>query len=201
MRDLLAFSKVVHKANEKWWRDPATGEPVKQNLGTKAMLMISELAEAMEGERKNLQDDKLPHRKMGEVELADFVIRVLDVLGAEQHELDRSVFITDHFSHVYKLINQRESDGSFSPHVVEVFKNIYDVNDPAEHLLCICKLVTSFYGFSYKSDLVVMITAAEYYCEKFGYDLWAAVDEKMAYNAERADHKLENRMKEGGKKW
>ena len=35
------------------------------------MLIVSEIAEAMEGERKDLMDDKLPHRKMAEVELAD----------------------------------------------------------------------------------------------------------------------------------
>ena len=33
-----------------------------------------------------------------------------------------------------------------------------------------------------------------------GFDLGAAVQEKMAYNATRADHKPENRAKEGGKK-
>ncbi len=32
----------------------------------------------MEGERKNLMDDKLPHRPMAEVELVDAIIRILD---------------------------------------------------------------------------------------------------------------------------
>lgn len=32
-------------------------------------------------------------------------------------------------------------------------------------------------------------------------DLGAAIAEKMAYNAQRADHKLENRTKEGGKSY
>lgn len=32
----------------------------------------------MEGERRNLPDDKLPHRRMAEVELADAMIRILD---------------------------------------------------------------------------------------------------------------------------
>lgn len=32
-----------------------------------------------------------------------------------------------------------------------------------------------------------------------GLDLGGAVDAKMAYNAERADHKPENRVKDGGK--
>ena len=45
------------------------------------MLCVSELAEAMEGDRKDLMDDHLPHRKMLEVELADAVIRILDMSG------------------------------------------------------------------------------------------------------------------------
>jgi hypothetical protein len=36
----------------------------------------------MEGDRKSLQDDKLPHRTMREVELADAVIRIFDLAGA-----------------------------------------------------------------------------------------------------------------------
>ena len=46
------------------------------------MLVVSEVAEAMEGHRKNLPDDKLPHRPMVEVELADAVIRIADLAGA-----------------------------------------------------------------------------------------------------------------------
>lgn len=34
-----------------------------------------------------------------------------------------------------------------------------------------------------------------------GLDLGGAIDEKLAYNAQRADHKLENRKKEGGKRF
>ena len=45
------------------------------------MLVVSELAEAMEGHRKSLMDDKLPHRPMIEVELADALIRILDISG------------------------------------------------------------------------------------------------------------------------
>lgn len=38
------------------------------------------------------------------------------------------------------------------------------------------------------------------YCGGHGYDLAGAVLEKMAYNADRPDHKPENRAAEGGKK-
>lgn len=71
----------VHEANAKWWVDLETGERIERNVGELLMLSVSELAEAMEGHRKNLQDDKLPHRKMFEVEIADCLIRLLDIAG------------------------------------------------------------------------------------------------------------------------
>lgn len=45
------------------------------------MLIVSEVSEAMEGDRKNLRDDKLSHRKMFDVELADAVIRIFHLAG------------------------------------------------------------------------------------------------------------------------
>jgi hypothetical protein len=44
-------------------------------------LIHSELSEAVEGIRKDAMDDKLPHRKMEEVELADALIRMEDYVG------------------------------------------------------------------------------------------------------------------------
>ena len=76
---LNAMCVQVHKANSKWWKNPATGEPINRNVGEMLMLTVSELAEAMEGHRKGLNDDKLPHRKMIEVELVDAVIRIFDI--------------------------------------------------------------------------------------------------------------------------
>ena len=72
-----------------WWRDPKSGEPTQTNpmcFSQKLMLTVSELSEAMEGDRKGLMDDKLPHRPMREVELADAVIRIFDLAGA--YDLD-----------------------------------------------------------------------------------------------------------------
>ncbi len=69
----------VHAANANWWINLQTGEPLQRNMGELLMLCVSELSEAMEGHRKNLMDDHLPHRKMVEVELADAVIRIFDL--------------------------------------------------------------------------------------------------------------------------
>lgn len=65
-----------------WWNDLETGEPLSRNKGELLCLIHSEISEAMEGVRKDLMDDKLTHRKMEEVELADAVIRILDYAGA-----------------------------------------------------------------------------------------------------------------------
>ncbi len=45
-------------------------------------LMHSEASEALEGIRKDLKDDHLPHRSMEVAELADVVIRIMDYAGA-----------------------------------------------------------------------------------------------------------------------
>ena len=81
------------------------------------MLITSEIAEAMEGARKNLMDSHLKNRKMFEVELADAIIRIFDTAG------------------------------------------------------------------------------------KYNIDLGGAFVEKLEYNLNREDHKLENREKDGGKKF
>lgn len=48
------------------------------NHGEKIALMHSELSEALEGLRKDLMDDHLPHRKMVECEMADTIIRIMN---------------------------------------------------------------------------------------------------------------------------
>lgn len=78
---LNELSRLCHSRNERWYRNPATGEETGTNDGEKFMLMVSEIAEAMEGHRKGLADDKLPHRPMVEVELADALIRIFDYAG------------------------------------------------------------------------------------------------------------------------
>lgn len=74
-----------------WWTNMTTGQDLTSvgypkvlpavNVGEKLMLVVSEVAEAMEGARKNLMDDKVPTRTMLEVELADAVIRIFDLSG------------------------------------------------------------------------------------------------------------------------
>lgn len=80
-----------NSARGGWWNNPVTGEPLVRNRGEMLMLMVSEIAEAMEGERKGLMDDKLPHRPMAEVELADCIIRICDYAGGFGYDLEGAV--------------------------------------------------------------------------------------------------------------
>lgn len=81
--------KEIHDNNVKagWWTDLNTGERKDRNVGELLCLVHSEISEAMEGIRKNLKDDKLPHRSMFEVELADAIIRIFDIAGAYNLDL------------------------------------------------------------------------------------------------------------------
>lgn len=62
-----------------------------REIGTMLMLIVSEVAEAMEGDRRGLMDDHLPHRKMMEVELADAVIRIMDLAGSRGYDLGGAI--------------------------------------------------------------------------------------------------------------
>jgi NTP pyrophosphatase (non-canonical NTP hydrolase) len=69
----------------------------EREVGTLIALCHSELSEALEGARKDLMDDHLKERKMLEVELADCIIRILDMAGL--YDLDVAGAIAD--KHLY----------------------------------------------------------------------------------------------------
>lgn len=86
-----ALARDIRVENNHFYTDLVTGEPIKKDKGNALMLIVSEIAEAFEGERKDLMDDHLPHRKCVEVELADAVIRILDYAGEHSLDLDGAV--------------------------------------------------------------------------------------------------------------
>lgn len=81
----------INSYDAGWWPRLEYGdwpEKVSELVPTKLCLIHSEISEAMEGHRKGLMDSHLPHREMMEVELADAVIRILDLAGAMKYSIE-----------------------------------------------------------------------------------------------------------------
>lgn len=76
-----------------WWTCLQSGKSTKftANIPEKLMLIVSEVAEAMEGLRKDLMDDHIHEKTMFEMELADVLIRVCDLAGSQEINLGEAV--------------------------------------------------------------------------------------------------------------
>jgi hypothetical protein len=180
---LDAFASEVHTLNEKWWLDLDTGLPKDRNLHEVQVLIISEWIECLEGERKDLMDDKLPEHRMAAVEMADAAIRILDLAGA--HRLTLIDFYND-----YATIPPDE----------DVYGGRAPIPDMIFHGCCTVTVPSRFDSEDQYAS--IMLADVERYCIARGYlNLWDIVREKLEYNKYREDHQIEHRRAAGGKKW
>jgi hypothetical protein len=175
--NIVELTKRVHQLNHKWWVDIETGKPLQRNLRELLALVISELSECLEGERKDLMDDKLPHRKMAEVEMADAVIRLMDIAGG----FNMAEFVCE-----VKPVKGLEFPDNKGERIFGIMGAVICIDDDDG-------INMEYVNFT--------LTLIKMYCEKHGYDLYAALEEKLEFNKQRADHKHANRKKAGGKKF
>jgi hypothetical protein len=199
--DFNERARIVHENNHKWWINIETGEPLDRNKGEMLMLVITELAEAAEGIRKNLMDDHLPNRPMAEVELADAEIRMLDFAGGFDYEIDSEVINTIYTYDVETLIENLPSNGEIKLPLNKL-EQLLDVGHP---IIILNQLVKGkeFLGFR-EIDIPTVVTGIIFsiraFAYIFGYDIEGAFHEKNEYNKTRKDHSIEERLKPNGKK-
>ena len=113
---LTFMAAAIHYGNVKagWWTNILTKEPLDRNAGELMMLMVSEIAEGMEGDRKDKQDDHLPQYKMVDVEMADAFIRIMDFCGARACPIGEIVLAKLHYNANradHKQENRLKADG------------------------------------------------------------------------------------------
>ena len=177
MKDLNKQRDEIHAANVRagWWSDLKTGESILETRNRPEMLclVMSELIEAYEDGMA--PDGHLPDYPAFNVEIADTAIRIFDMAGGDKIDLNGGtpVELTGIIStDILSMI-------VFVAHALEGFR----------------KGNTEKYHASIRNLFSSLIATAE----KYDFDLWEVIDAKVAYNSQRADHKVENRKKEGGK--
>lgn len=171
-KSLNELRDEVHQINDKWWRDLKTGERIQRHPKELLMLVVTELSECLEGVRKNLLDDKLKHRFMEEVEMADAYIRLLDIAGGFDFEL---VYIPN--------------------------ENMCNENKPQAIFDITCGVTVFFMSNGEEVSMSGLLAMIRDYCIKHKWDLDGAVREKLEYNKIRLDHTVEARKADGGKKF
>jgi NTP pyrophosphatase (non-canonical NTP hydrolase) len=163
----------------------------KRNVGELLMLCVSEVAEGAEGWRESLMDDKLPDREMIEVELADVVIRVLDLSGSASLDLDGATL-------------DLQNAG--------LTEHLHGQNMEGYLLLLVCEFAAAMEGHrksapdrklpqrqAFEVRLAAALLLVGEIAAEFELDVEGAIIEKEAFNAQREDHKLEQRRLAGGK--
>lgn len=180
MTDHNALRDEVHAANVTagWWSNIQTGESILSTRNRPEMfcLINSELMEAYKD--GTAPDGHLPQYRAFEVELADAAIRILDLSGADGIDLSQASRVPIPAS----ILSFDILDASvmITSHALEAYR----------------KGRTDEYHAAIQTLYHFLFAMADAY----QFDLMDRIRAKTEYNANRADHKVENRLKDGGKK-
>lgn len=191
VHNLGKFSDDCHEAAKDWWINLDTGEQLDRNVGELLALVHSEISEAYEGWSSNSMDQHLPERCSIEVELADVMVRIGDLNRGKNLGVEHAFWPVRESEDAFELNTPIQSDFNEMhvgvSHALEGYrKNKMDDEHKQFKQLTV--------------GLARTIVYTEVIAHKLSLDIDDAIHEKMAYNAQREDHKIKNRVKNGGKK-
>jgi len=188
---LNLLANQIHIANLKagWWDDFL---PEKHTRHETAMaLVLSEIMEGLEGIRKGINDDHLPQYQMFDVEMADAMVRLLDLAGAYEINLDCP--ITGIVGVGNTLEDEIRDRATLNP-MAGIYKAVQFILGGGQR-----PSVVMDNRYRVKKAIVAVVTLYEAYGTH--PNMFEIVVVKVAYNAQRADHKKSAREAKGGKKW
>lgn len=169
------LARDIHAQNlEVGWWDEFLPNQKWRRYETAMMLVVSEIAEAMEGHRKDLQDDHLPDEKMLHVEIADAAIRLLDLAGAYKIDLHHAGG-----GHSLEFAMARLAGKPVPAQLYLICKTAMGEDE----ILAIRHALADLWAFSLLH----------------GFVMGRLIAKKRAYNDARRDHKREARAEAGGK--
>lgn len=156
--DLNKLSKEIYEANKaKGFHDEKNS---KEHM---LCLVISELMEAVEADRKGLTFNEIGYTDSVEMELADAVIRLLDTAGA----LELALYSFSKDSCDYGTTKNVFENCLFTESIFIIIKRL--LNSPLSLNLVISSIIFDI----------------ENLCEVMNIDLWKHVELKLKYNSLR----------------
>ena len=183
-----------HNVKAGWW-----DEPVRPD-GTTIALIHSEISESWGGFQMDIPDPHLPQYSNALVELADSAIRIYDFFGHKKWDLDKAVntvysLRANKYVEPFENINMAAYYADLHYHVSAALEGVR--KNEVMSIDTGTNEVMDIAAFELAITLDMIYTA----CKKWDWPLEEALGDKRAYNANRADHKRENRAKEDGKKF
>ncbi|WVH05482.1 hypothetical protein KKJFFJLC_00032 [Vibrio phage vB_VpaS_PGB] len=177
--ELIELQNKIHQQNVDmgWWEN-------KRTFHTLTNLGVSEISEAVEAHRKNLNDDKLKKYHGTAVEAVDGSIRTFDVLDW----LGNKEFSPSNYAVGVIRKNGKGIDFlmAFSTYLLSSAWEAYVIFDDRKKTL------------QFLRDALFVMFEIVY---QYNLDPIGLILEKLEYNRNRPDHKRENRAKENGKKY